>query len=147
VTDPDLAPTAFRRVNLFQLKLTDEMSHDGHGSVRQAVVASREDVAAACHGIFYVELPPGTSVGEHVHDIDSEEYYLILSGSGRMRLGDEMLDVSDGDLIRNDPGQIHGLTNTGADTLRMYVFDAEARRRGSSAGVPQVDSQQSRRSI
>jgi mannose-6-phosphate isomerase-like protein (cupin superfamily) len=129
VTDPDQAPTAFRRVNLFQLKLTGEVSHDGDGSIRQAVVASREDVAAACHGIFYVELPPGTSVGEHAHDIDSEEYYLILSGSGRMRLGDEMLDVTDGDLIRNDPGQAHGLTNTGADTLRMYVFDAEARAR------------------
>jgi mannose-6-phosphate isomerase-like protein (cupin superfamily) len=127
VTDPDEAPTAFRRVNLFQLKLTDELSHDGHGSVRQALVASRDEVAAACHGIFYVELPPGTSVGEHTHEIDSEEYYLILSGSGRMRLGDETLDVTDGDLIRNDPGQIHGLTNTGADTLRMYVFDAEAR--------------------
>jgi mannose-6-phosphate isomerase-like protein (cupin superfamily) len=129
VTDPDQAPTAFRRVNLFQLRLIAELSHDGDGQVMQALVASGEDVAAACHGIFYVELPPGTSVGEHAHDADSEEYYLILSGSGRMRLGDEMLDVTDGDLIRNDPGQIHGLTNTGDDTLRMYVFDAEARAR------------------
>jgi mannose-6-phosphate isomerase-like protein (cupin superfamily) len=129
VTDPDHAPTAFRRVNLFQLELTGETSHDGKGSIGQALVASGEDVAAGCHGIFYVELPPGTSVGEHTHDFDSEEYYLILSGSGRMRLGDEMLDVTDGDLIRNDPGQAHGLTNTGADTLRMYVFDAEARAR------------------
>ena len=129
MTDPDQTPTAFRRVNLFQLKLTGEMSHDGHGAINQAVVASRDEVAAACHGIFYVELPPGTSVGEHTHEIDSEEYYLILSGSGRMRLGDEMLDVIDGDLIRNAPGQTHGLTNTGDDTLRMYVFDAEARAR------------------
>ena len=129
MTDPDQTPTAFRRVNLFKLKLSREISHDGQGSIMQAVVASRGDVAAPCHGIFYVELPPGTSVGEHRHDIDSEEYYLILSGSGRMRLGDETLDVTDGDLIRNDPGQTHGLTNTGADTLRMYVFDAEARPR------------------
>jgi mannose-6-phosphate isomerase-like protein (cupin superfamily) len=129
MTDPNQAPTAFRRVNLFQLKLIQEISHDGHGSIMQAVVASRGDVTAACHGIFYVELPPGTSVGEHNHDVDSEEYYLILSGSGRMRLGDETLDVTDGDLIRNDPGQTHGLINTGPDTLRMYVFDAEARPR------------------
>ena len=127
MTDPDQTPTAFRRVNLFKLKLSREISHDGQGIIMQAVVASRGDVAAPCHGIFYVELPPGTSVGEHRHDIDSEEYYLILSGSGRMRLGDETLDVTDGDLIRNDPGQTHGLTNTGPDTLRMYVFDAEAR--------------------
>jgi mannose-6-phosphate isomerase-like protein (cupin superfamily) len=126
VTDTHQAPIAFRRVNLFRLELIGEVSHDGRGSVRQALVASGEDVAAACHGIFYVELPPGTSVGEHTHDLDSEEYYLILSGSGLMRLGDEVLDVTHGDLIRNDPGQTHGLTNTGADTLRMYVFDAEA---------------------
>ena len=127
MTEANQAPDAFRRVNLFRLTLTDEESHDGHGTIGQALVASGEDVAAACHGIFYVELPPGTSVGEHPHDLDSEEYYLILSGSGRMRLGDEMLDVTDGDLIRNDPGQTHGLTNTGAGTLRMFVFDAEAR--------------------
>ena len=127
MTDPAQAPAAFRRVNLFQLELTGEISHDGEGDIRQALVASREDVAAACHGIFYVELPPGTSVGEHAHDADSEEYYLILAGSGRMRLGDELFDVADGDLVRNAPGQTHGLTNTGADTLRMFVFDAEAR--------------------
>ena len=129
MTDRDPAPAAFRRVNLFQLQLAEEVSHEGDGNIRQALVASRDDVAAACHGIFYVELPLGTSVGEHVHDLDSEEYYLILSGSGRMRLGDETFDVTEGDLIRNDPGQTHALTNTGTDTLRMYVFDAEARAR------------------
>ena len=127
MTVAEQTPTGFRRVNLFQLPLTGAVSHDGQGSVRSARLASAGDVAAACHAIFYVEVPPGASVGEHPHRSDSEEYYLVLSGSGQMRLGDEKIDVTSGDLIRNDPGQVHGLTNNGTETLRMYVFDAETR--------------------
>jgi mannose-6-phosphate isomerase-like protein (cupin superfamily) len=46
-----------------------------------------------------------------------------------MRLGDETLEVTAGDLIRNEPGQTHGIVNTGTDPLRFFVFDADTRPR------------------
>jgi mannose-6-phosphate isomerase-like protein (cupin superfamily) len=104
-------------------------AHGGGGTLRWALVASPDQVAAACHAIHYAELSPQSSIGEHPHDENSEEYYLILSGSGRMRLGDDNIEVTAGDLIRNDPGQTHGLLNSGTEPLRFFVFDAETRPR------------------
>jgi mannose-6-phosphate isomerase-like protein (cupin superfamily) len=116
----------FRRLNLFDLpKSRAASSHGGEGQISSVLLASKGDVAAACHFMYYVELPPGTAIGDHPHEDDSEEYYLILAGAGQMRLGEERLDVKTGDLIRNHPGQTHGLKNTGAATLQMFVFNAE----------------------
>ena len=38
----------------------------------------------------------------------------------------DVFDVGAGDLIRNPPGAAHGLANTGADELRVFVFEVRA---------------------
>lgn len=49
----------------------------------------------------------------------TEEIYYILSGTGRMRLGDERHDVGPGDAIAIPPGMIHQIENTGSVELKF----------------------------
>jgi uncharacterized RmlC-like cupin family protein len=122
----DNAPSSFR-VNLYTLPLGIGSDHGGKGPVHSALVATRDQFLAACHYIYYMEVPPGCSVGDHTHEEDSEEIYVILSGTGRMRLDDEMIEVSPGDVVRNRPGGTHGLVNTGSETIRFFAINAETR--------------------
>ena len=61
-------------------------------------------------------LPPGAATTPHYHP-RTEEIYYIISGSGRMQIGDEIRDVSPGDAIAIPPGQVHQITNIGDATL------------------------------
>jgi mannose-6-phosphate isomerase-like protein (cupin superfamily) len=127
MTGRDSKRQAFRHTNLFDLPLTPGGSHGGKGTHLWASVASPEQVEGALHFIMYAELGPESSIGAHPHADDSEEYYLILSGAGQMRLDDDTFDVTAGALVRNPPGATHDLTNTGEETLRLFVFNAETR--------------------
>lgn len=115
-------PAPFRTCNLFTLPLQREVAHGGEGRISAARIAARNQLAGACTFIDYAELPPGTSIGAHRHPADEEEYYLLLRGSGTMRLEAETVPVTAGDLVRNPGGGLHGLTNTGADTLCLFIF-------------------------
>jgi mannose-6-phosphate isomerase-like protein (cupin superfamily) len=65
-------------------------------------------------------LPAGAAVGRH-HHLETEEVYYILSGSGRMTVGEEMREVSAGDAIYIPRGQPHTLENTGAEPLKLLL--------------------------
>ena len=119
---------SFRRTNLFELPLEPQTAHAGVGVIAATRIATAADVDGACNFIDFAELPPGTSIGDHQHGVDSEEYYLVLSGRGRMRLGDHQFDVAAGDLVRNEPGGTHGLANVGEDALKLFIFEIEPRR-------------------
>ena len=57
-------------------------------------------------------LAVGGATQEHYHP-KSEEIYYILSGTGRMKLGDELRDVAPLDAIAIPPGARHKIWNTG----------------------------------
>src|SRR5688500_3450650 len=61
-------------------------------------------------------LPPGGATAPHYHP-RTEEIYYLLSGTGRMRIGDDIREVAAGDAIAILPGQVHQIQNTGRDTL------------------------------
>lgn len=61
-------------------------------------------------------VPAGTSTILHYHP-RTEEIYYIVRGAGRMRVGHETADVQPGDAIAIPPGAIHGIQNTGEETL------------------------------
>jgi mannose-6-phosphate isomerase-like protein (cupin superfamily) len=121
----DVRADVFRKCNIFTLPLRPEVAHDGVGHIAATRIVTGEDLAGACAFIDYVELPPGTSIGDHRHGADEEEFYLVLGGTGVMRLDDETFEVTAGDLVRNRPGGLHGLVSTGPDPLRLFVFEVE----------------------
>jgi mannose-6-phosphate isomerase-like protein (cupin superfamily) len=70
-------------------------------------------------------LPPGGALREHRHE--QEEVYLVLEGSGMVRVGDEEFPVEAGSAIFIPGGTLHSCENTGASELRAaYVFPADS---------------------
>ena len=61
---------------------------------------------------------PGAVTTLHRHH-SSEELYHIITGRGRMTLGDETFDVAPGDTVCIPPGTPHGIANTGSEALRI----------------------------
>ena len=70
-------------------------------------------------------LPVGCSTLEHYHR-QTEEIYFITHGHGRIRIENELRNVSVGDAIAIRPGQKHKLWNTGTEPLRLLCCCAPA---------------------
>src|SRR5688572_29509582 len=92
---------AFERCNLFTAEQELVQAHGGEGLIEFARLASAENLSGGCNFIDFTTMPAGTSIGEHTHSRGEEEFYLILSGHGRMRRDGEEFEVGPGDLIRN----------------------------------------------
>lgn len=71
-----------------------------------------------------IALDPGASIGPHVHAED-EEIYVILSGTGRYRDGDDFQEVGPGDVTLTHQGESHALENTGSEPLVILAIIAE----------------------
>ena len=65
-------------------------------------------------------LPAGASVSRH-HHLETEEVYYILSGAGRMTVGDEAREVTAGDAIFIPLGQSHRLENIGPEPMTLLL--------------------------
>ena len=120
---PDDDEPRFNSCNIFALPLTEEIAHGGVGTIRAKRFVTKESISGGCNFIDYVEVPPGTSIGEHRHTDDEEEFYLVLAGRGEMRVENQLLPVKTGDLVRNSPGGLHGLTNIGDEVIRLFIFE------------------------
>lgn len=58
----------------------------------------------------YAWLEKGMKVEPHRHD-DGEEYYLFLSGKGKMLIGEKWFDVVENDYVTIPQGSMHSLVN------------------------------------
>ncbi len=61
-------------------------------------------------------LIPGASIGYHVHEEETELFY-IIEGNGRVRDDDDYFDVSAGDCMATFSGHGHAVENTGDTNL------------------------------
>ncbi len=66
--------------------------------------------------VTWVEGAPGSEQPVHGHP-ESEQAYVIVRGSGVMRVGDEFQEVGPGDLVLVPPGSGHSIRNTGSEPL------------------------------
>ena len=83
----------------------------------------REELGAESTGLSYQVLKPGKRQAfGHRHD-EAEEVYVVLSGSGRVRLDDEVVDVARLDAIRVEP-RVTRAFEAGPDGLEWVAFGA-----------------------
>jgi quercetin dioxygenase-like cupin family protein len=89
-------------------------------------------------GVSYQRIAPGFRVPfGHTHE-KQEELYVILSGSGRAKVGEEMVDMKQWDAVRVAPGAWRGF-EAGPDGMELLAFGARC---GMPADAMDVEMQQ-----
>jgi quercetin dioxygenase-like cupin family protein len=109
---------AFTRVRL--TAVDDAAPGNGFGDRWEARVA-REALDAERTGMTLFRLHPGRrSPFTHRH-VEAEEIYVVLSGSGRVKLDGELFDVGPLDAIRVAPATARAF-EAGSDGLELLAF-------------------------
>jgi mannose-6-phosphate isomerase-like protein (cupin superfamily) len=74
-------------------------------------------------GLSYQRIPPNVRFPYgHTH-VKQEELYVVVRGSGRMKLDEEIVDIREWDALRVPPGTWRGY-EAGAEGLEILVFGA-----------------------
>jgi mannose-6-phosphate isomerase-like protein (cupin superfamily) len=97
---------SYTKKNLEEVE--DSAPKFGYEDLQEARFAS-EDLDAEATGVSFMRVKPGQRQGfAHRHD-EAEEVYVVISGSGRIKLDDEIVDVSRLDAVRIAPGVTRAL--------------------------------------
>jgi mannose-6-phosphate isomerase-like protein (cupin superfamily) len=82
---------------------------------------ANEDLDAEQTGLSYHRIKPGKRQPfAHRHE-EAEETYVVIAGSGRLKLDDDVLELEPLDAIRISPGVMHAL-EAGDDGLEVLAF-------------------------
>ena len=110
------APYTFK--NLAEVE--DSAPKFGYGELQEARFAN-EDLESERIGLSFLRVKSGKRQGfAHRHE-DAEEVYVVLSGSGRVKLDDEVLEIERLDAIRVTPGVTRQFEG-GPHGLELIVF-------------------------
>ncbi len=91
---------SYTKKNLREVE--DSAPKFGFGELQEAHFAT-EDLDAESTGVSFIVVRPGKRQGfGHKHE-KAEEVYVVISGSGRMKLDDEVIEVAELDAIRVAP--------------------------------------------
>jgi mannose-6-phosphate isomerase-like protein (cupin superfamily) len=83
-------------------EIDDSAPKFGHGEVQEARFATN-DLEAERTGISHLRVKPGKRQAfAHKHE-NAEEIYVVLAGSGRVKLDDEIVEIEARDAIRIAP--------------------------------------------
>jgi mannose-6-phosphate isomerase-like protein (cupin superfamily) len=83
---------------------------------------ARKALGSSIVGVSRETLAPGFRVPfGHTHR--EEEVYVVLRGNGRMKLDDEIVDLTEGDIVRVAPG-VWRCTEAGAEGMQIVAVGA-----------------------
>jgi mannose-6-phosphate isomerase-like protein (cupin superfamily) len=114
--------TGYGQINIEEVD--DLAAKFGMGEVGEARYV-REDVGAEGVGLTWYRMNPGRRMGfGHRHET-VEELYVVLAGSGRVKLGDEILALRRGDVVRVAPATVREF-EAGADGMELLATGTHA---------------------
>jgi quercetin dioxygenase-like cupin family protein len=109
-----------------KLSLCDDIENSaekfGMGDVLEAHFA-RDDLEATQFGLSLQRIKPNQRVPFGHHHEQQEEVYVIVGGSGRLKLDDDIVEVGRWDAIRIAPEVTRGV-EAGPDGLDIVAFGA-----------------------
>src|SRR5436305_12070371 len=101
-------------------EVQDSAPKFGYGELQEARFAT-EDLEAEDTGISHHRVKPGKRQGfAHKHE-NAEEVYVVIAGSGRVKLDDEIVEIEALDAIRVAPGVTRQFEG-GPDGLELIAF-------------------------
>lgn len=110
--------TGYSKTNLRGL---DDMAAQHGLSEHQEARFPRRELGAQQTGVSYLIVKPGRREAfAHRHG-EAEELYVVLSGSGRVKLDDEVVELASLDALRVSPGVARRF-EAGSDGLEVLVF-------------------------
>jgi mannose-6-phosphate isomerase-like protein (cupin superfamily) len=109
-----------------KLNLTEDVDDSaqkfGMGEVLQAHFA-REAIEAQKFGLSLQRLKPNQRMPFGHRHAEQEEVYVVVGGSGRLKVEDEVLELAQWDAVRVDPERVRNL-EAGPDGLDVIAFGA-----------------------
>jgi mannose-6-phosphate isomerase-like protein (cupin superfamily) len=102
----------------------DMAASQGFGEVQEARFA-HGDLDAEQIGLSLQKVKPGKRHAFAHRHKDAEEVYVVISGSGRVKLDDEVKEVRELDAIRVAPSVTRAF-EAGADGLELIAFSPRA---------------------
>ena len=110
------APYTLKRLT----EVEDSAARFGLGELQEARFA-KDDLQAEDTGVSYHRLRPGKRQPfAHKHE-RAEEVYVVLAGSGRVKLDDETLEIEPLDAIRVAPGVVRQF-EAASDGMELLAF-------------------------
>lgn len=86
---------------------------------------ARKPLELSNFGVSYQKLGPGFRMPfGHTHE-KQEEAYVVISGSGRIKVGDEIVELTEWDMIRV-PNDVPRALEGGADGMEVIAIGAPA---------------------
>jgi mannose-6-phosphate isomerase-like protein (cupin superfamily) len=103
------------------LREVEDAAEKGGFSDTQEARFAHGELDAESTGLALIAVKPGQHQPfAHRHN-EAEEIYVVLSGSGRLKLDDEVLEIGPMDAIRMDPSHSRGL-EAGPDGLEVFAL-------------------------
>jgi mannose-6-phosphate isomerase-like protein (cupin superfamily) len=101
----------------------DDLGSNFDGAPDLEVRAATSALELEKSGLSYQRVPPSYRFPYgHTHKTQ-EEVYVVVRGSGRMKVGDEIVELKEWDAVRVPPGTWRGY-EAGADGLEIIVIGA-----------------------
>lgn len=106
------------------VNLKDIEDSAGERAPGMEVRLARKHIDSEHLGVTYIRYEAGLrSPMAHSHR-EQEEAYVVIGGSGRVRLGDEIREVRQWDVVRVSPATIRAF-EAGADGLEMIAVGSD----------------------
>lgn len=110
------APYTLRKLT----EVEDSAAKHGFGEMG-AVHFANSDLETAGTGVSHHTINPNKRQPfGHKHD-NAEEVYVVISGGGRVKLDDEIVEIGELDALRVTPGVMRAF-EAGSDGLEMIAF-------------------------
>ena len=97
-----------------------EKMHGGSGTAQYRRALPPEVFFSNWSYVDHLVLPPGASVGRHLHE-GVEEFYYVINGQGMARINDETATIRKGDAVPVLLNDIHSFENSGSADLEFLI--------------------------